>query len=60
MRVEDRNEANRQPGRQAAQRAPPGIFYTGASGIWQTVWMEPVRAAHIDKLDIDARPDAQC
>ena len=21
---------------------PGGLFYTGASGIWQTVWMEPV------------------
>ena len=39
------------PGRQAAQQ-PGGLFYTGSSGIWQTVWMEPVRAAHIDKLDI--------
>ena len=29
---------------------PGGIFYTGASGIWQTVWMEPVSAAHITGL----------
>lgn len=30
------------------QRANPGgIFYTGASGIWQSVWLEPVPAAHI-------------
>jgi hypothetical protein len=32
--------------------APGGIFYTGSSGIWQTVWLEPVAAAHVDKLDI--------
>ncbi|BBY79780.1 glycoside hydrolase [Mycolicibacterium pulveris] len=51
VRVEDRNEANAVPvGKQ--RNRPGGLFYTGASGIWQTVWMEPVRAAHIEKLDI--------
>ncbi|WP_084965094.1 AbfB domain-containing protein [Thermoactinospora rubra] len=30
---------------------PGGIFYTAASGIWQTVWLEPVNAAHITRLD---------
>ena len=51
MRVEDRNESNPFP--VGKQRYSPGeLFYTGASGIWQTVWIEPVRAAHIDKLDI--------
>ncbi|MCW2882288.1 MAG: glycosyl hydrolase family 2 [Sphaerisporangium sp.] len=29
---------------------PGGIMYTSASGIWQTVWMEPAAAAHIDAL----------
>ncbi len=51
VRVEDRNESNPFPvGKQ--RNSPGGLFYTGASGIWQTVWVEPVRAAHIDKLDI--------
>jgi hypothetical protein len=51
VRAEDRNEANPFP--VGKQRKDPGeLFYTGASGIWQTVWMEPVRAAHVDKLDI--------
>nr|WP_110318967.1 sugar-binding domain-containing protein [Mycolicibacterium moriokaense] len=51
VRVEDRNEANPFPvGKQ--RNSPKGLFYTGSSGIWQTVWMEPVRTAHIDKLDI--------
>ncbi|HEX2286550.1 MAG TPA: glycoside hydrolase family 2 TIM barrel-domain containing protein, partial [Mycobacterium sp.] len=51
VRVEDRNESNPFPvGKQ--RNNPEGLFYTGASGIWQTVWMEPVRAAHIGKLDI--------
>jgi hypothetical protein len=51
VRVEDRNEANPFPvGKQ--RNRPEGMFYTGASGIWQTVWLEPVRTEHIDKLDI--------
>jgi hypothetical protein len=31
---------------------PGGIFYTAASGIWQTVWLEPTTAAHVTRLDI--------
>jgi hypothetical protein len=51
VRVEDRNESNPFPvGKQ--RNNPGGLFYTGSSGIWQTVWMEPVPTAHIDKLDI--------
>lgn len=51
VRVEDRNERGGfAVGKQRYN--PAGLFYTGASGIWQTVWMEPVPAAHIDKLDI--------
>ncbi|MEK8128132.1 PA14 domain-containing protein [Paenibacillus filicis] len=34
-----------------------GIWYTSVSGIWQTVWLEPVAAAHIEKLDMT--PDLQ-
>jgi beta-galactosidase/beta-glucuronidase len=30
---------------------PEGIFYTAASGIWQTVWIEPVPATHLVQLD---------
>ncbi|MGH3625636.1 MAG: glycoside hydrolase family 2 protein, partial [Sciscionella sp.] len=29
-----------------------GILYTGSSGIWQTVWLEPVSRAHVEKVDI--------
>lgn len=31
---------------------PHGIFYTSVSGIWQTVWLEPVSASHISGLKI--------
>lgn len=31
-------------------RKPGGIFYTPTTGIWQTVWLEPVPEAHIARL----------
>ncbi|GAA3807223.1 glycoside hydrolase family 2 [Streptomyces coacervatus] len=31
---------------------PSGIWYTPTSGIWQTVWMEPVAADHVDSLKL--------
>ncbi|WP_405150979.1 AbfB domain-containing protein [Sphaerisporangium sp. NBC_01403] len=33
------------------RRSPGGIFYTAHSGIWQTVWLEPVNAAAVTRLD---------
>jgi hypothetical protein len=38
---------------------PDGIFYTASSGIWQTVWLEPVAAAHITRLDLTPDLDGQ-
>ncbi|GAB3483676.1 glycosyl hydrolase family 2 [Amycolatopsis cihanbeyliensis] len=50
--VEDRTDATWQPvGKQ--RRVPDrGIFYEGASGIWQTVWMEPVPRSSVENLDM--------
>lgn len=31
---------------------PGGIYYTACSGIWQTVWLEPVPDTHITDLDV--------
>lgn len=31
---------------------PSGIWYTPSSGIWQTVWMEPVAPDHVDSLEL--------
>ncbi|MGW4977819.1 PA14 domain-containing protein [Streptomyces mirabilis] len=31
---------------------PRGIWYTPTSGIWQTVWMEPVAPDHVDSLKL--------
>ncbi len=33
-------------------QTPGGIFYTPTSGIWQTVWLEPVAAPHITRLEL--------
>lgn len=53
--VTDTTGADQPTGKQSAN--PSGIFYTASSGIWQTVWMEPVAPAAVDSLtttpDID-------
>ena len=47
----DPTDAGTQPrGKQV--RKPNGIWYTATSGIWQTVWIEPVEAAYIKDLKI--------
>jgi hypothetical protein len=49
--VSDPTDSGTQPrGKQV--RKPNGIWYTSTSGIWQTVWLEPVSAAHIASLAI--------
>jgi beta-galactosidase/beta-glucuronidase len=49
--VWDPTDSSTQPrGKQV--RKPHSIWYTSTSGIWQTVWLEPVRAAHITGLGI--------
>jgi len=57
--VWDPTDAGPQPrGKQV--RKPGGIWYTPVSGIWQTVWLEPVSEAFIEGLkivpDIDVKP----
>ncbi|QOR75757.1 MAG: beta-galactosidase [Thermoflavifilum sp.] len=56
VQVWDPSDAGYQPrGKQVNH--PEGIWYTAVTGIWQTVWLEPVAAAHIVSLkyypDID-------
>ena len=56
VKVTDRTDKWFQPrGKQVSK--PEGIWYTAVTGIWQTVWMEPVPASHIDSYyavaDID-------
>ena len=57
VRVWDPTDRGYQPrGKQVCN--PDGIWYTPVSGIWQTVWIEPVAAMHIENLrilpDVDA------
>lgn len=55
--VTDPTEGDQPRGKQS--RKPDGIFYTATSGIWQTVWLEPVPEVCIDSLktipDVDAK-----
>lgn len=57
VKVIDNTDENAQPvGKQ--RRYPNGggdIFYTSTSGIWQTVWLEPVEQTHI--ADVRTTPD---
>ncbi len=44
-------------GKQYWKLKSESIFYTRTSGIWQTVWMEPVQAEHIENVRIAADDD---
>ncbi|HEY4311934.1 MAG TPA: glycoside hydrolase family 2 TIM barrel-domain containing protein [Pirellulales bacterium] len=49
--VYDPGDAGTQPrGKQV--RKPHGIWYTSTTGIWQTVWIEPVSDAYVTSLRI--------
>ena len=57
VRIWDPTDKSYQPrGKQVSK--PSGIWYTPVSGIWQTVWLEPVNEKHIANLrilpDVDA------
>ena len=47
VKVTDRTDKWFQPrGKQVSE--PGGIWYTAVTGIWQTVWMEPVPESHVN------------
>ncbi|SFE32857.1 Glycosyl hydrolases family 2, TIM barrel domain [Actinacidiphila alni] len=48
LKVKDTTDDGTPVGKQS--RSPSGIWYTPTSGIWQTVWLEPVAGASIDSL----------
>lgn len=51
VKVWDPTDKGPQPrGKQVSR--PEGIWYTPVTGIWQTVWMEPVENMHIEHLRI--------
>lgn len=57
VKVWDPTDKGYQPrGKQVSK--PEVIWYTPVSGIWQTVWLEPVCESHIEQLKIT--PDIDC
>ena len=51
VRVEDGTDNDFQPrGKQVLN--PNGIWYTAVSGIWQSVWLEPVAPTHITDYNV--------
>ncbi len=51
VRVLDRSRDLAQPrGKQFWEQESEGIFYTRTTGIWQTVWLEPVSSSYIERL----------
>ena len=55
--VTDPTEGDQPRGKQAIK--PEGVFYTSTSGIWQTVWLEPVTETCIERLKLTPDLDAQ-
>ena len=59
VRVFDPTDANWQDrGKQV--RKSVGFWYTATSGIWQTVWLEPVSDIYVKKLKITPDIDKSC
>lgn len=58
VRVQDPTDSGSQPaGKQHLK--PEGIWYTPTTGIWQTVWLEPLPATAIDHLRVEPDVDAR-
>jgi len=58
LSVWDPTNAGTQPrGKQVSN--PRGIWYTAVTGIWQTVWLEPVAAAHVESIRITPDVDGE-
>ena len=56
VRVCDPTDAGTQP-RGKQKRSSGGIWYTPVSGIWQTVWLEPVPESYVQDLKITPNLD---
>lgn len=56
--VADPTDAGGQP-RGKQDLNPRGIWYTPVTGIWQTVWLEPVPAKYVKSLKITPRVDVE-
>jgi hypothetical protein len=59
VNVFDPTDAGNQPrGKQVLK--PEGIYYTPSTGIWQTVWIEPVPEKHIRSYALRPDIDSSC
>ncbi|MEZ4630599.1 MAG: glycoside hydrolase family 2 TIM barrel-domain containing protein [Deinococcales bacterium] len=55
LRVEDPSDKGVQPrGKQV--REPEGIWYRSTTGVWQTVWLEPLPPHHLNTLTLTPHP----
>jgi beta-galactosidase/beta-glucuronidase len=52
LRVEDRQDPEQPRGKQSATGLPQEIDYYCTTGIWQTVWLEPVPSLRIEELRV--------
>lgn len=52
LRVEDSQDPHQPRGKQSSSGQPHGIDYYCTTGIWQTVWLEPVPRLRIDSIKI--------
>lgn len=52
LRVEDRQDTDQPRGKQSSSGVPVRIYYYCTTGIWQTVWLEPVPSIRISELNI--------
>src|ERR1043166_1811368 len=52
LRVEDKRAPGQPRGKQSVSGIPQEIDYSGTSGIWQTVWLEPVPSVRIEELRV--------
>ncbi len=57
VKVQDRQDAHQPRGKQASSGVPAAFDYYCTSGIWQTVWLEPVPPFRIE--DVRITPFAQ-
>ncbi len=53
VRVEDRQDPEQPRGKQSFTGLPEGIDYYCTTGIWQTVWLEPVPSMRIEELRVN-------
>ena len=58
--AEDLTDATGQPIGKQRRTSDHGIFYQGSSGIWRTVWMEPVAASSINDLKMTRTSRTAC